>query len=72
MLGLNLSSSEVNRKLEAVGNFIVLLLAQMVFQLYDLLALNRFPTEWELYRALIVSAVGTVIFYGYNKITVKA
>jgi len=70
MLGLNLSSNSTNLKLDALGNFLTVLFVQLLFQLYDLLALERFPTEWEFYRALIVSFIATMVFYGYNKVKV--
>jgi len=67
-LGINMNG---NKWYYAVVNFIVMFSAQVIFLLYEQLALERFPTEFEIYKAVVTSLAVTLVFYGINKATMK-
>jgi len=67
LLGLTVNGNP-HPYLQALGNFLVFFLAQLVWELYDLTLTRAFPTEFELYRAFLVSLIATFAFAGINRI----
>jgi len=68
MLGLNTNGATWKQH---VGNFLVVLVAQVVFQLVQTVPQNQLPTPVQVFWAVINAAAATFIFYGYNKLTYK-
>ena len=68
MLGLGYN----NWKL-AIGNFVVIFGSQVAINLSELMVVpEAWPTPWWVCKTLLTSAVATLIFYGYNKLTNKS
>ena len=67
-LGINYNG---NKWQYIIINFLVIFLAQMVFELYDLLALNKFPSLFQVYKAVVQALIATIAFYGINRQTHK-
>jgi len=67
MLGLSNSNNGNSSWKTYVGNFLAIWGGQLAYKLYDLLALNRFPTPYEIYSSGIGALVATLIIYGVNR-----
>ena len=60
-------STEPNNWKYNIGNFLVVLAVQIIYELYEGLRYERFPTPFEAYKIFIVSIVVTIGFFGLNK-----
>jgi len=54
-----------------VGNFLVTLGAQIVFQVIQTVPQGEFPTPVQVFWAFMNAAAVTFTFYGINKLTAK-
>lgn len=68
MLGVNSSNVKWT---QILANFIIIFLAQLVFCLYNLSVSGVFPTQFEIYEAVLTSLIASFAFYGINKATVE-
>ena len=66
-MGLGINESGNNWKY-VLCNFIVVLVAQVIFSVNDLMnEPGVWPGAWFIVKAVLTSATATLIFYGYNK-----
>jgi len=66
LLGINGGGNSWKRH---VGNFLVTLGAQVVFQLVQTVPQNQLPSPEQLFWACVNAAAITFSFYGINKLT---
>jgi len=67
-MGLGMNQIGNNWKY-ALGNFIVMFVVQLIFQMNDLLSTPElYPSMWQVLKCVTTSAVATLIFAGYNKL----
>lgn len=68
MLGINKNG---NNWKYAIGNFLIILLIQVIFDFNEMLPQGSFPTAFQAYESAVKAFIVALAFYGINRATHK-